>query len=68
MWIHCKDQLTIDASQSNAGLAERIKKQWSYFTDGGPALVEKSPANLLRLRFLQAHFQPASFIYIVRNS
>jgi hypothetical protein len=29
--------------------------------------VEKSPANLLRLPFLQAHFQPASFIYIVRN-
>jgi hypothetical protein len=32
-----------------------------------PFLIEKSPPNAVRTRWLQAHFQPAVFIGIVRN-
>ena len=32
-----------------------------------PVLLEKSIANAVHIPFLQAHFKPASFIYIVRN-
>lgn len=67
LWHRCLEQLEISDAPSSASRAERIKKQWSHFIDDDQLIVEKSPANLTRLAFLQAHFQPAYFIYIVRN-
>jgi hypothetical protein len=48
-------------------LAERVKRQWSFSFANRPLLLEKSIANTPRMPFIQAYFQPAYFIYIVRN-
>lgn len=46
----------------------RIKKEWGMRLDRSkPVLMEKSPPNTPRTRWLQAHFQPAYFVAIVRN-
>ncbi|HEU0102879.1 MAG TPA: sulfotransferase [Mycobacteriales bacterium] len=48
--------------------AERLLQQWSPYWDlGRPVLVEKSPANLLMTRFLQALFPQARFVVVVRH-
>ncbi len=46
----------------------RIKKQWGFRLDQSkPVLLEKSPPNTPRTRWLQANFEPAYFIALVRN-
>lgn len=46
----------------------RIKKQWGFRFDlTKPVLLEKSPPNTPRTRWLQANFSPAYFVAIVRN-
>jgi hypothetical protein len=48
--------------------AERLWKQWSKHWDlSRPVLLEKSPPNIVRMRFLQALFPDASFIVVVRH-
>jgi hypothetical protein len=52
-------------SRSNA---ERLSQQWSKHWDlDRPVLLEKSPPNIVRMRFLQALFPSASFIIVVRH-
>jgi hypothetical protein len=48
---------------------DRIKRQWGHrFNDlGRPVLLDDSPTNAARSRWLQRHFEPASFIFLVRN-
>jgi hypothetical protein len=48
---------------------KRLKRQWgACFNDvSRPVLIEKSPPNAARTRWLQARFAPAVFIGIVRN-
>jgi hypothetical protein len=59
-------QLTEEAGTNE--MAQRIKRQWSFWYPRKiPNLVEKSISNATRMPFLEAHFQPAYFIYIVRN-
>lgn len=46
----------------------RIKKEWGARLDRRrPVLLEKSPPNTVRTRWLQKHFAPARFVAIVRN-
>lgn len=46
----------------------RIKKEWGMRLNlSKPVLLEKSPPNTPRTRWLQKHFQPAYFVAIVRN-
>lgn len=49
--------------------AEMIKRDWARgFNDPRrPVLLEKSPPNAIRMRWLQRHFAPAHFLCIVRN-
>lgn len=48
--------------------AERLFEQWSRHWDTSrPVLIEKSPPNLVRTRFLQALFPSARFLVIVRH-
>ena len=48
--------------------AERIKKEWGIRLDTSrPVFLEKSPPNMARTRWLQAHFAPAKFVAIVRD-
>lgn len=68
MWSKCIKKILISDDDANSRLAIRIKKQWSlWFPKNKKVLIEKSIANSVRLRFLQKYFQPAYFIYIVRN-
>lgn len=53
------------ATEANA---RRLAEQWSPYWDlSRPVLVEKSPPNLVRMRFLQALFPSASFVMIIRH-
>lgn len=46
----------------------RIKKEWGIRLDRSkPIILEKSPPNTPRTRWLQAHFENAYFVSIVRN-
>jgi hypothetical protein len=48
--------------------AERIRRQWAvHFSKEAPNLLEKSISNVPRIPFLNRHFRPAYFIYLVRN-
>lgn len=48
--------------------AVRVKKEWGMRLDlSKQVLVEKSPPNVVRTRWLNRHFSPAYFIAIVRN-
>jgi hypothetical protein len=48
--------------------AERVKRQWSFsYPKNATNLLEKSIANTARIPLLNAHFQPAYFIYLVRD-
>ncbi len=65
MWCECLSQVRLDPR--DASRARRIKRQWSMLYPPSPNLLEKSIANAVQLPFLEAHFAPAYFIYIVRN-
>ncbi len=68
MWSKCLEQVGLGPEDATPERIVRIKKQWSLAsTKGRPNLLEKSVVNATRMLFLQAHFQPASFISIVRN-
>ena len=68
MWSQCYSKMRLEPGPGMADRAERIKRQWSlWYKKNAPNLLEKSIANAIRMPFLQEHFQPAYFIYIVRN-
>lgn len=53
---------------ANRDAAEELLAEWSEYWDfDKPVLVEKSPPNLVRGRFLQALFPKTHFIMIVRH-
>jgi hypothetical protein len=48
--------------------AERLLSDWMPYWDlSRPVLVEKSPPNIVRARFLQALFPRAAFVFLVRH-
>lgn len=56
----------IETDDSAAAL--RCKFDWSRYYAARPGiLLEKSPPNILRMRWLQANFAPARFIIITRD-
>jgi sulfotransferase family protein len=47
---------------------DRLIEEWSRYWDmSAPLLMEKSPPNLIRMRFLQALFPGSSFVVIMRH-
>lgn len=68
MWFKCLEEMRLDPNGEDAErIADRVKRQWSLSFARRPLLLEKSIANVARMPFIQAHFRPAYFIYIVRN-
>lgn len=69
MWAQCLDYVRISPDDPGAvERSEQIKKHWSlWYPRDSKNLIEKSIANLARMPYLQEHFKPAYFIYIVRN-
>ena len=63
-----RSHLTEDSPLATPDNAERLLQQWGPHWDlSRPVLLEKSPPNLVRLRFLQALFPGASFVVVVRH-
>lgn len=61
-------RLTEQSSLVTADASRRLVEAWApYWDTDKAALVEKSPPNLVRIRFLRALFPEASFIVIVRH-
>lgn len=55
-------------AEANETKARRLVEEWSPHWDlARPVLIEKSPPNLLKTRFLQALFPGSAFVVIVRH-
>ncbi|MEV5575061.1 sulfotransferase [Spirillospora sp. NPDC052269] len=55
-------------TEASPEVAERLAAQWSRYWDLSlPVLLEKSPPNMLRFRFLQQAFPHSKFILITRH-
>ena len=60
--------LTETSPLATAANADRLWREWcAHWPSGGRWCLEKSPANLIRSRFLQALFPEACFIFIMRH-
>jgi hypothetical protein len=65
---HRDAHLTEDSPLATTRQAQRLLEQWSpHWDTGRPLLLEKSPPNLVRTRFLQQLFPGARFVVIVRH-
>lgn len=63
-----RSHLTEDSPLATAANASQLLAQWTPHWDlTRPVLLEKSPPNLVRLRFLQALFPQASFVVVIRH-
>lgn len=63
-----KAHLTEDSPLASEESARRLFADWSRYWDlGKPVLLEKSPPNLLKSRFLQALFPGAAFVVVLRH-
>lgn len=69
MWCECYNEVKFDGSPKNLALANSVKRHWSHFLpkDNNKLVLEKSIVNATRIPFFNAFFQPAYFIYLVRN-
>lgn len=67
MWVLREDLFRL--TEQDAGPDHvRLKREWLMRLDRRrPIFLEKSPPNAARTRWLQAHFENAHFIAIVRN-
>lgn len=67
MWVNREDIFCLTEEDEGPDPL-RIKKEWAMRLDHSkPVLLEKSPPNSARTRWLQKHFDEAYFIGIVRN-
>jgi sulfotransferase family protein len=63
-----ESHLTEASPLSSTENADRLFEEWSAHWDlSRPVLLEKSPPNLLKTRFLQALFPGSAFVVIVRH-
>lgn len=61
-------RLTEDSPLVQPGVAEELIAAWAPYWDvSKPVLIEKSPPNLIRMRFLRALFPRAKFIVVMRH-
>lgn len=67
MWVNREDIFCL-TEEDDGPDPVRLKKEWGMRLDlRKPVLLEKSPPNSARTRWLQKHFENAHFIGIVRN-
>jgi hypothetical protein len=63
-----RSHLTEDSPLATDANRQRLLDEWGeYWNLDKRVLIEKSPPNLLKLRFLQALFEDASFVIIMRH-
>ena len=60
--------LTEDSALVSAANAQQLLDEWApHWNLERPVLVEKSPPNLIRMRFLQALYPESTFIVVTRH-
>jgi hypothetical protein len=62
-----KDAYVMTERDADAALAQRVDAVYGEHCASGRRLIEKSPANSMRTRFLQAVFPDATFVIVARN-
>jgi hypothetical protein len=68
MWVEREDLFRLTEDDQGPDPV-RVKKEWGMRLDlRKPVLLEKSPPNTAKVRWLQSHFENAHFIGIVRNA
>lgn len=68
MWHKCYDQLRMEPGPGAKQTARSIQRKWGLVLGQQPRnVLVKSITDAVRIPFLNAYFQPAYFIYIVRN-
>lgn len=69
LWAIASEKFYLDETNTGNVNVKKLKKQWAARYKGldKPILLEKSPPNTARLRWLQANFDNAYFIGIIRN-
>ncbi len=67
-WATVPERSRMDENTTGVDV-DKLKRQWGgRFNDiKKPVLLEKSPPNAVRVRWLQKHFENAHFIGIIRN-
>jgi hypothetical protein len=67
MWVEREDLFRLNENDHGPDPV-RVKKEWAMRLDlKKPVLLEKSPPNSAKTRWLQQHFENAHFIGIMRN-
>lgn len=67
MWCRREDLYRLTEDDPGPDVV-RLKREWGMRLDRSkPILLEKSPPNSVRMRWLQKHFENAHFIAIIRN-
>ncbi len=69
LWALAPERFSMDEETAGRVDLLRLKKQWGacYNDPRRPVLLEKTPTNAARTRWLQRHFENAHFIGIIRN-
>ncbi len=69
LWSLEPERFRLNESSGSGVNVARLKRQWGahYNDPTRPILLEKSPTNAARTRWLQAHFANAHFIGIIRD-
>lgn len=69
LWAIEPDRFYLNENSNQGINIGKLKRQWGAYFDEpmGPILLEKSPTNAARTRWLQRHFENAHFIGIIRN-
>ncbi|MGV7235614.1 MAG: sulfotransferase family protein [Nitrosomonadaceae bacterium] len=66
--FHPEIHLTEESSIVTVENRKKLFEEWGRYWDlSKPYLLEKTPANLLRSRFLQAMFPSSCFVFVVRH-
>ncbi len=67
MWVGREDLFRMDETSTGPDI-HRMCKEWSMrLPHTSPVVLEKTPANMARTRWLQANFKNAHFVGILRN-
>lgn len=69
LWALRPEEFALDENSEVAIDLPRLKRQWGarFNAPNRPVLLEKTPVNALRTRWLQRHFENAHFLALVRN-
>lgn len=67
MWVGREDLFRMDETSTGPDV-HRMRKEWAIrLHRAAPVVLEKTPANMARTRWLQANFPNAHFVGILRN-